>query len=180
MDNVRRCAEAGLKARDVMTPDVVTVSPSTTISALCRILDEHDITGAPVVDEEGRVIGIVSQTDILVSQSASHVGDKSYNDIYDLFSPSPEGDALFSRRRSPRWVEDIMTKKVIAVEEDVSVQEICARMSKMRIHRIPVVRGDKLVGIISALDLITLLAGEFGRQDAVRSEQDGPSGVSVS
>ena len=159
MYSIERRGKGGLKAGDVMTRDVITVSPSTTVKALCKILDEHGITGAPVVDEDGRIVGIVSQTDILVSQPASQVRREDYDEIYDLFSPSPDPDApLAGHRRSARWVEDIMTRKVQVAEEDMGILELCAMMSKMRIHRVPVARDGRLVGIVSALDLVALLA----------------------
>ena len=150
----------GLKAKDVMTRDVVTVSPSTSLKALGRILEEHRITGAPVVDDEGRIVGIVSQTDVLFSQLATQVGNEDYDDIFDLFSASPEaGGSQIRHRRAPRWVEDIMTKRVFVASEEMTVLELSSLMSEKGIHRVPVARDGNLVGIVSALDLLRALAG---------------------
>ena len=152
--------DSGLRAKDVMTREVVTVSPSTSLKALGRILEEHDITGAPVVDDEGRIVGIVSQTDILLSQVAAQIGNEDYDDIFDLFSASPEvGGSQDRHLRAPRWVEDIMTKRVIVASEDMSLLELASLLAEKGIHRVPVAREGKLVGIVSALDLLRALAG---------------------
>ena len=142
-----------------MTRDVVTVSPSTSLKALGRILEEHHITGAPVVDDDGRIVGIVSQTDILFSQLATQIGNESYDDIFDLFSASAEAAGSVRHRRAPRWVEDIMTKRVVVASEEMSVFELSSLLAEKGIHRIPVAREGKLVGIVSALDLLRALAG---------------------
>ncbi|MBN2208205.1 MAG: CBS domain-containing protein [Candidatus Coatesbacteria bacterium] len=148
-----------LKAKDVMTREVVTVSPSTSLKALSRILEEHSITGAPVVDDEGRIVGIVSQTDVLFSQLPARIGNEDYDDIFDLFSASPEvGGSQVRHLRAPRWVEDIMTKHVVVASEDMSVLELASLLAEKGIHRVPVARNGKLVGIVSALDLLGALA----------------------
>ncbi|MBN1593369.1 MAG: CBS domain-containing protein [Candidatus Coatesbacteria bacterium] len=154
-----------------MTREVVTVLPSTSLKALGRILEEHHITGAPVVDEDDRIVGIVSQTDILFSQLASQVGNASYDDIFDLFCASSEGGGVLRHRRSPRWVEDIMTKRVVSATEDTSVSELALMLSEKSIHRIPVVNDGKLVGIVSALDLLRALAG--GNRQSSESNSEG-------
>jgi len=151
----------GLKAKDVMTPDVVTVSPSTSLKALGRILAEHNITGAPVVNDDGRIVGIVSQTDLMLSQIRTQTGNKDYEDIFDLFSASPEvgGEPQVRYGHAPRWVEDIMTKHVVIASEDMGVVELASLLAEKGIHRIPVARDGKLVGIVSALDLLKAVAG---------------------
>ena len=161
----RSSVDSGLKAKDVMTRDVVTVSPSTSLKALGRILEEHRIMGAPVVDDEGRIVGIVSQTDILFSQLATQIGNEDYDDIFDLFSASPEaGGSQVRHRRAPRWVEDIMTKHVVVASEEMTVLELSSLLAEKGIHRVPVASKGKLVGIVSALDLLRALAGCAERQ----------------
>jgi len=150
-----------LRAKDVMTSDVVVVTVSTTINALCKILAEHDITGVPVVDESGRIVGVVSETDVLLSQVASRVGNTAHADVYDLFGPSYEFG--WEEPRSPRqarWVEDIMSRKVITAPEDTPVPELCSIMTSHGIHRIPIVRDGMLVGIVTTLDLLKALIAE--------------------
>lgn len=151
----------GLKAKDVMTPDVVTVSPSTSLKALGRILAEHNITGAPVVNDDGRIVGIVSQTDLILSQLRTRIGSKDYEDIFDLFSASPElgGGPQARYGHAPRWVEDIMTRHVVIASEDMGVAELASLLAEKGIHRVPVARDGKLVGIVAALDLLKAIAG---------------------
>jgi len=151
-----------LLARDVMTKDPVTVSASTTIKVLRRILAEHNITGAPVVDEESRVVGIVSETDIVMAFASSRLGDDTHTDIYDLFSPTPDLNCEVTSVRAPQWVEDIMTRRVVVASEETTALKLCAMMSERGIHRILITRDDRLVGLVSALDLLAALARAAG------------------
>lgn len=118
-----------LLARDVMTTEVVTVPPSMTMQELARLLAERHISGVPVVDHMGRVIGIVSEADIL------------------------------SRRQGEETVRPIMTTDVVAVAEEESVHEIALLLWMKRINRVPVLRQGELVGIVSRTDLVKALAG---------------------
>ena len=118
-----------LLARDVMTTEVVTVPPSMTMQELARLLAESHISGVPVVDYMGRVLGIVSEADIL------------------------------SRRQGEETVRAIMTTDVVAVAEEESVHEIALLLWMKRINRVPVLRQGNLVGIVSRTDLVKALAG---------------------
>ena len=118
-----------LLARDVMTTEVVTVPPSMTMQELARLLAERHISGVPVVDHMGRVVGIVSEADIL------------------------------SRRQGEETVRAIMTTDVVAVAEEESVHEIALLLWMKRINRVPVLRQGELVGIVSRTDLVKALAG---------------------
>jgi len=118
-----------LLARDVMTTEVVTVPPSMTMQELARLLAERHISGVPVVDHMGRVLGIVSEADIL------------------------------SRRQGEETVRAIMTTDVVAVAEEESVHEIALLLWMKRINRVPVLRQGELVGIVSRTDLVKALAG---------------------
>ena len=118
-----------LLARDVMTTEVVTVPPSVTVQGLARLLAERHISGVPVVDHMGRVLGIVSEADIL------------------------------SRRQGEETVRAIMTTDVVAVTEEESVHEIALLLWMKRINRVPVLRKGSLVGIVSRTDLVKALAG---------------------
>ena len=118
-----------LLARDVMATEVISVQPSMTVQELAKLLAERRISGAPVVDYRGMLLGIVSDADIL------------------------------SRRRNEETVRSIMTTDVIAVAEDESVQEIALLLSVKRINRVPVLRQGKLVGIVSRTDIVKAMAG---------------------
>lgn len=116
-------------ALDVMTSDVVTVCPCLSVTELARVLAERRISGAPVVDGKGALIGIVSQADIL------------------------------SRKLGQDTVRAIMTSDVVAVDESESVQEIACLLSMKRINRVPVLREGKVVGIVSRTDIVKAMAG---------------------
>jgi len=113
-------------AKDIMTKDVVTVSAAATVREAARILTQQQLSGAPVVDEEGRLVGIVSETDIVAKKG--------------------------------RQVKDIMSEKVYTVTEETSLEEIAALMMTRRIKRLAVMRGEKLVGIVSRADLVGAIA----------------------
>jgi len=118
-----------MNARDIMTTDVVTVSPSMNVKELATLLAEKRISGVPVVDHEGNLIGVVSEADIL------------------------------SRRRGEESVRALMTSDVIAVGENESVNEIAMLLSLKRINRVPVLRDRKVVGVVSRTDIVKAMAG---------------------
>ena len=129
-----------LLARDVMTTEVVTVPPSMTVQELARLLAERHISGVPVVDHMGRVLGIVSEADIL------------------------------SRRQGEETVRAIMTTDVVAVTEKESVHEIALLLWMKRINRVPVLRKGSLVGIVSRTDLVKALAGIMPERAGAQSD----------
>jgi len=116
-------------AADIMTAEVVTVTPSTSVQDLAKLLTQKRISGVPVVDYRGTLLGIVSEADIL------------------------------SRKRGEETVEAIMTRDVVAVAEDESVREVACILSVKRINRVPVLRHGKLVGIVSRTDIVKAMAG---------------------
>jgi len=118
-----------MTARDIMSTNVVTVSPSMTVKELATLLAEKRISGVPVVDHEGNLVGVVSEADIL------------------------------SRRRGEETVRALMTSDVIAVGETESVNEIAMLLSLKRINRVPVLRDRKVVGVVSRTDIVKAMAG---------------------
>lgn len=113
-------------AKDIMTREVTTVNPDLTIHELAKTFAQHNISGAPVIDENGKLIGVVSDGDIL-SKKGERVGS-------------------------------LMSKQIISVAEDVPVETIADLMVANRINRVPVVNGEKLVGIVSRADIIRAIA----------------------
>ena len=113
-------------AKDLMTRDVITAKPTMTVRNLAAVLIKNQISGAPVASKNGRIIGVVSEADIL----------------------SKKG----------KVVRAIMSKKVIRVSEDTPVEEVAKLMMTHKINRIPVFRGNELVGIISRADVVGAIA----------------------
>jgi CBS domain-containing protein len=142
-----------LKAKDIMTKEVITVKPETTIEELARLLMKQQISGAPVVDDKGKIVGVVTENDLISKNSRLHI--PTILRLFDAYIPlgtsKMESDI---RKMAASTVEDICTKEIITVDEEASVEYIATIMTEKRIHILPVVREGKLVGIIGKKDLI--------------------------
>lgn len=141
-------------AKDVMTTSVITVRPSTAIGELARILIAHRISGAPVVNDDGELIGIVTENDLIAQNKRVNI--PTIIRLFDAFIVIGSQSRIEREIRSMAGatVEDICTKKVITVTEDTPVDEVATIMAEKNVHLIPVVRGKTVVGIIGKIDLI--------------------------
>jgi CBS domain-containing protein len=113
-------------ARDIMTKDIITVKPQTTVKNLALLLIKNQISGAPVAAENGKIVGVVSEADIVTKRGKD--------------------------------VKSIMSKKVIRVAEDTTVEEIARLMTAHVVKRLPVMNGDRIVGIVSRADIVSAIA----------------------
>jgi CBS domain-containing protein len=113
-------------AKDIMTRDVIIVSPTTTVKKLAMMLIKNQISGAPVASKNGKIIGVVSEADIVAKKGKD--------------------------------VKSIMTKQIISVSENDPVEKIAQLMTTHKIKRLPVMREDKLVGIVSRADIVSAIA----------------------
>jgi CBS domain-containing protein len=128
-----------------MTTDVVTLSPATTVKQAAAVLAGREVASAPVVDEAGAVVGIVSEIDLLAH-------DVPPDPLARLsFAPADSGP-------SPRTVADVMTSRVVTLPPDADAAEFLRRMLADRIVCIPVTDDGTLVGVVSRRDLLRLLA----------------------
>ena len=116
-------------ARDIMTRKVATIHPEASVQEAAQLLDQKRISGAPVVDSDGKIIGIVTEADIISKVD-----------------------------REGLCVADIMSHDVIAVDEETPVGEIAALLTERKIKRVPVVENGKLVGIVSRADIVHAVA----------------------
>ena len=154
-----------LCASDVMNPEVLTVRERMTVHDLAEFLIDNEISGAPVVDDDGKLVGVVSLVDI-VAASSEDVGfdtddrqpDFYLRDLAESFSEEEIKDLQVERQE--HRVAEIMTPSVYAVSEDASISEVASTMLRGHLHRILVTREDALVGIISTSDLLGLLVDE--------------------
>ena len=135
-----------MKVKELMTKSVLTVKKNVSIRKLVKLLIEHRITGAPVVDDDGKLIGIVSSKDVIRA-------------IEQLIRVHISIDEQQEDRGKYNWVDGIMTRKVITVSEQDDVQEVFRTMVERKIHRVPVVKDGKPVGIISSHDACRLVSG---------------------
>jgi CBS domain-containing protein len=143
-----------LKARDIMTGDVASVTPDTTVEDLARLLMERNISGAPVVDKSGMLVGIVTEHDLIKKERRLHI--PTVVQIFDAFiylesSKRFEEDV---KKMVAQKVGDILTKDVVTVDEDTTVTEIATIMTDKDRHLLPVMRGDEMVGIIGKRDIL--------------------------
>ncbi len=148
-----------LKAKDIMTKNIISVSPSTTIEELARLLIEHTISGVPVVDNEGRIQGIITQNDLISKNSRLHIPTivRLFDAYITLGTSKLENDI---KKMAATTVGDICTKEVITIDEEASVEQIATVMTEKKIHLLPVVKEGKLIGIIGKKDIIKAIAGE--------------------
>ena len=153
-------------ASEIMETQVLTVSPETPLLSIQRMFLDESIHGAPVVDGEGRVVGVITSADLLRAVSEEHDsagGDQSYlRDVLEFSSPDwaqmPED---FQDRLTQLTATDFMTDRVVSVSPDATVAEVALMIGQARVHRVCVVKGDELVGIISTFDLVA----ELEKQD---------------
>ena len=139
-----------------MVTALVTLKPTQSLESAARILSEHRIKGAPVVDEAGGMVGIVSKDDILAAIYREDDVPLS-PDVKRLFSSGFAATNTESHR--DLRVEDIMTRSVVTAKAEDPVEKICALMVTHRIRRVPLVDGNqKLAGIVSASDVLRAVA----------------------
>ncbi len=149
----------GNRAIDIMTPDPITVRSNMDVRELARLFLRNRISGAPVVDPEGKLVGVISQTDLVYHSLTS--GQRPAGDAWFYEAPSmegrpiPPGFHLEEIHSVP--VSDIMTPVVHAVSTRSGLRNIMNLMIREHIHRVVVTRGKKAVGIISALDVLKAL-----------------------
>lgn len=152
---------ADLTAKDVMNPNVITVREDLSVQELAQFLTEHGISGAPVEDRDGRIIGVVSLTDIAENTSEGTGVEAAQSDFYIRSWEYPvEGEELSGLHIEDAGVpvSEIMTPTVFTVSPDTQISEIARTMVSGRIHRLLVTDSDHLVGIVTTLDLLKVMA----------------------
>ena len=140
-----------------MSKDVITVRKETTVSELANLLATHNIGGIPVVDEEGHLLGVVTESDLIDQTKKVHI--PTVITILDsvIYLESPEKMEKEMLKMAGATVGDIYTKDPKTVVEDTSLEEIATIMSEKNIHTLPVLRDSELVGIIGKGDIIKTL-----------------------
>ncbi|NOZ25092.1 MAG: CBS domain-containing protein [Nitrospirae bacterium] len=148
------------KAKDIMNTEVITVSPDTSVEELGRLFIEKNISGAPVVDREGGLYGIVTENDLISKERRFHI--PTIIRIFDAIIPL-KSDAEVEkeiRKMAATTVGDICTRDVVTVDEETSLNDIATIMTEKKIHLLPVLREGRLTGIIGKKDVIRAIAGE--------------------
>jgi CBS domain-containing protein len=154
-----------IRARDIMQTQVVTISSAASLLDAHRLFAEEEIGGAPVVDDDGRVVGVVSATDLVRAveeERDTAVAQPNYYRDLEEFSGPDWGSRMedFQDRLAERTVGEVMSTGAIVVAPDATAAEIARTLRQHRVHRVLVAEGDRLVGIVTAFDLVALLEKE--------------------
>lgn len=144
-----------MRAKDIMTTNVVTVQPDATVDDAVRLMLDHHISAVPVVDAEGHIKGLVSEGDLIRRVRATDGVRRSW--WLEILGGMNESARDFVKLRSHR-IEDVMTRDVLSVEEDTPVADIARLLEKRRIKRVPVLRDGRVVGIVSRANLLHALS----------------------
>jgi CBS domain-containing protein len=144
-----------LTAADVMTGAVITVGPDTPVYEVAKLLYTRHISGVPVVGEEGHVLGIVSEGDLIGHTQVA--GEQRQSWWHSLFTDSAALAQTYAKTHG-RTARDVMTTDVVTVLETTSIADIARTLERHRIKRVPVVRSGKLVGIVTRSTLLQVLA----------------------
>ncbi len=147
-----------MKVSQVMTRDVVTVSPETTVAEIARLLVAHHIEGVPVVERSGKVLGVVTEYDLIVRNAHLHL--PTFFGFLDTFVPV-SGQHEFEeelRRALGTYARDMMSDRLYTVRSDADLEDAATVMVDHHVNPVPVVDGGKLVGVISRWDIVQLMA----------------------
>jgi CBS domain-containing protein len=151
--------EAIMEARDVMVFPVITVAPTATIQEVAQLFVERNISGAPVVDDNGRVIGIVSEGDLLHRSEAGTHRTRSW--WLRLLTGRDTLAADYVKEHGSR-VADVMSRDVVSAEPSTPLREIARLLEANRIKRVPVLENGRLVGLVSRANVVQAIASSAG------------------
>jgi CBS domain-containing protein len=144
-----------MHARDVMTRDLVTVKPDATVAEAAELMAKHDVSALPVVDAHNHLVGILSEADLLRREE---IGTQTDRPLWiESMIPAATRAAEFAKSHGKR-VDEVMSSEVITATEDAPLARIASILERHRIKRVPIVRDDRLVGIVSRANLIQALA----------------------
>ncbi len=144
-----------LTATDIMTTPVVSVTPETPVRDIANLLYTRRISGVPVLDPDGRVVGLVSEGDLITHETI--VGQQRRSWWLTLIGDENTFARDYAKTRG-RTARDVMTAEVITVTGDAPVPEIARLLERRRIKRVPVLRDGKLIGIVTRANLLQDLA----------------------
>jgi CBS domain-containing protein len=143
-----------MNAADIMTRNVITIDPENTVADAARLMLDHRISGLPVCDAARRMVGMISEGDLIRRAEAGTERRKSWW-LAALTGASSQAEHYV--KAHGHRVRDVMSTTVISVDESTDLNEVVGLMERNRIKRVPVLRGDRLVGIISRANLMQVL-----------------------
>lgn len=146
-----------LNASDIMTTDVTTVKKETTLKELATILYENHINGVPVVDDDEKLIGIICESDLIRKDRKLHIPTVVALFDWVFYLESPKRMEKEIQRINATTVEELYVKEVTTVDEKTPVDDIATIMTEKKAYTIPVMDGDRIVGVIGKGDLLRTL-----------------------
>jgi CBS-domain-containing membrane protein len=149
-----------LTAKDIMTKNVITVGMQTSVSELAEILWKNRISGVPVLDDNGTVVSVVTESDLIDQTKKIHI--PTMISILDsvIFLESSKKTEKEIKKMAGNTVQDICSMELDSVSEDTGLDEIATIMSEKKIHTLPVIQDGILVGVIGKSDIIRSMASK--------------------
>jgi CBS domain-containing protein len=144
-----------MRAHQIMTRPVITVTPETTIVEAASTMLQRHLSGLPIVDAAGKLVGIVSESDFI---RRGEIGTERKRGRFLPFILGPGQAATDFVHEHGRKIAEIMTREPLTISEDTPLEEIVELMEKRNVKRLPVMRGDQIVGIVSRANLLRAVA----------------------
>jgi CBS-domain-containing membrane protein len=147
-----------LKAKDIMTSEVITVQMQTTVNELAEILWKNRISGVPVLDDDDKVVSVVTENDLIDQSKKFHI--PTMISLLDsvIFLESKKKTEKAIKKMAGNTVKDICSGQLVTVNEETGLDEIATIMANKKVHTLPVMHDESLVGVIGKSDIIRSLA----------------------
>lgn len=157
-----KAGSAQRRVADIMTTEVIKVRPDTRVSEVARLMSQHNLSGLPVVDEADRVVGVVTELDMMLRNT--HFKLPNFIFIFDIMLPLELPGHYHERLEKAlgTTAQEIMSEPAVTISPDAAIDELVKLMIERRFNPVPVVEAERLVGIVSRADIIRLMAQEFG------------------
>ena len=168
------------KAKDIMTENVICINPEMTIYELDTVFIKYKINGTPVVDESGALVGVVSKSDIISYDLKKGMHASSISDINDYYrstgiEPQQMKDDFKTTDTSnliDTKVQDIMSTNVISANSDTSIHDLANTMWDKKIHRVVIIEGNRVVGMVNTLDILKVVGKTQDEKDEAKKKLD--------
>jgi CBS domain-containing protein len=146
-----------LKVKDIMTKELITVSPQTEIAGAAKLLLEKRINGLPVIDDSGKLVGILCQSDLVAQQKSIPI--PSVYTLLESFIPLTSLKRIDKevRKIAALKVEQAMTPNPVTVGPETDIEDVARLMVDKKYHTLPVMEGDKIVGVVGKEDVLKTL-----------------------
>lgn len=153
-----------MKVSEIMTRSVIAAQRDAKVSDIARLMIQNDISGVPVVDEMNRVVGIITESDLVVRNAYVHF--PTFLQVLDarIYLESPRHFEEELRRALGTTAEDVMTREVHTIDAEADVRELATLMVEKKVNPVPVTQKGRLVGIVSRSDIIRYMVEQESAQ----------------